>query len=145
MIAPSAWQLALVGSLAWASASDLRSRVIPNASSLGGTVAVALMLASAGGAVLGHLAWGAGLVALLAFAGAMRPGSLGGGDVKLAGLLGVALGPGAIVALTIGLAGALGWALAGALGRRGVSLRERTLPLAPWLALGAAAACGLVG
>lgn len=145
MIAPSAWQLALVGSLAWASASDLRSRVIPDASSLGGTAVVAVLLASAGGAVLSHLAWGLGLVALLAFAGALRPGSLGGGDVKLAGLLGVGLGSLAPLALAIGLSGALAWALSGALGSRDTPLRERTLPLAPWLALGAAAACGLVG
>lgn len=141
----SAWQLALVGFLAWASASDLRSRIIPNGSSLGGTVAVAALLAAAGGAVASHLAWGAGLVALLALAGAMRPGSLGGGDVKLAGLLGVALGPGASFALAIGFGAALAWALAGTVGRGGVSLRGRTVPLGPWLALGAAVACGLVG
>ena len=102
--------------LGWASASDLRTRTIPNACSVGGAVSMAAVsiFADADPVVL---AWSVGLVAVF-FGGAVvcRPRSLGAGDAKLAVLLAAAMGPLSVLALLLGLALALAWCL-GRLGR----------------------------
>ena len=61
---------------------------------------------------------------------------LGMGDVKLAGLLGAALGLDVVPALFLGSLAAALYGLALVV-RHGTSARKRTLPLGPFLALGA--------
>lgn len=97
----------------------------------------ALLRAAAGGAIL----YGLYLALLLA-----RPGGMGFGDVKLAGVLGMALGwlgwgpfvVGAFAAFLIGGVAAVVLMLAGSAG-----LKTR-IPFGPWMVLGAyaGAACG---
>jgi len=68
----------------------------------------------------------------------LRPGSIGMGDVKLAALLGAALGADVLPALTLGFLAVLPLAVAVLL-RQGLAGRAATLPLGPFLALGGAA------
>ena len=69
----------------------------------------------------------------------VRRGAIGMGDVKLAALLGAALGSSAAAALGIGLAAAGGVALFVLATQKRASL-GRELPLGPFLAAGAIAA-----
>ena len=131
--------------LAWASASDLRGRIIPDRCSLLGAVLFTAGLAVGGPGTAAHVAWGVGLLGLFGVAAVARPGALGGGDVKLAGVVGLATGPGAPLAVILGLAAALAWAWCREMLVPGPSDRPRTIALAPWLSLGAAGALGLVG
>src|SRR3982750_1672515 len=95
--------------------------------------ALALAVA-AGGADPVLLAAGTGAFAFLGLAALLRPDGMGMGDAKLAGVMGLALGPPVALALLVALgAGTLYGALAGA----------RTMPFAPFLAMGAVGA--LVG
>lgn len=95
-----------------------------------------------GGAALVSLACGAGYALLL---GAMAWwGGMGGGDLKLGTLLGLALGlvsvPAAMVALPLAfLAGAIAALFVIAKSPLGAR-RGRSIPFGPWLLLGAAAA-----
>ena len=121
--------------LLWLAALDLRERRVPNA-----IVYPALLFELSGAALLGPeralLAVAGGLLAfvvMLALALASR-GAMGMGDVKVAALCGVLLGPGnALRALAFGslLAAAVALAL---LATRRASLRD-SLPLVPFLAL----------
>ena len=72
--------------------------------------------------------------AVLFLAALVNPQGLGMGDVKLAFLIGAALGWSAVPALTLGIFAAFLPALALLLSGRG---RKATLPFAPFLALGA--------
>jgi leader peptidase (prepilin peptidase)/N-methyltransferase len=122
---------------------DLEHRIIPNAVvypaiPLFAAAVVALDLlgreASAVDAGIGFLAFGGGLF-LIAL---IRPGGMGMGDVKLAGLIGLVLGSQGIavvgVAAALGiLAGGVGGAVALAAGRS----RKSALPFGPFLAAGA--------
>jgi leader peptidase (prepilin peptidase) / N-methyltransferase len=67
----------------------------------------------------------------------IRPGAMGLGDVKLAGLLGAALGAPVALALVIGSFAA--WPVALAMVVRKRAVRGATIPLGPFLAVGAAA------
>jgi len=67
----------------------------------------------------------------------IRPGAMGLGDVKLAGLLGAALGAPVALALVIGSLAA--WPVALAMVIRKRAVRGATIPLGPFLAVGAAA------
>jgi leader peptidase (prepilin peptidase) / N-methyltransferase len=116
---------------------DLQARVLPNVIVVPGTAAVlawqvAFCPSKAGEWLLAAL--GAGLFVLLP--ALMRPGAMGMGDVKLAVLLGAALGRDVLIALTIGFAALLPVALWLLIRGRGV--RNATVPLGPFLALGAA-------
>ena len=115
---------------------DIRTRRLPNRIVL---PAAALVLAA-------HVAiepdrafeWVAaavGAAGVLLVAALVYPGGLGMGDVKLALLLGAALGWSVAAALAIGFMAA---ALAGILliVRNGWSARKSTLPLGPFLAFG---------
>ena len=122
---------------------DVEHRIIPNAVvypaiPLFAAAVVALDLAgraaSAVDAGIGFLAFGGGLF-LIAL---IRPGGMGMGDVKLAGLIGLVLGSQGIavvgVAAALGiLAGGVGGAVALAAGRSGKS----AMPFGPFLAAGA--------
>lgn len=127
----------LLLTLAVASATDLRHRVIPNW--LVGLAALAgLALATAGGEVVPALLAGVLAAAPFLAAALIRPEGMGMGDVKLAAVMGIFLGQSVWVALALGLG------LAGLTGIL-VSLGQRlppsriSLPLAPFLALGAGA------
>lgn len=120
---------------------DVAVRLIPNwATGSGALAAVAIGLATAPSAVADQLLAGGVAAALLLLAALVRPGDMGMGDVKLAGMLGLFLGAEVVVAL---LAGFVAAALAGLvlLVRHGAAgARRATLPLGPFLALGASVA-----
>jgi leader peptidase (prepilin peptidase)/N-methyltransferase len=131
----------LLVTLAVASATDLRSRVIPNP--LVALAALAgLAVATAGGEVGSALLMGCLVASPFLAAALVKPEGMGMGDVKLAGVMGICLGPSAWLAIAFGLALA---GLAGvliALGKR-LPPSQTALPLAPFLALGAASALAL--
>jgi leader peptidase (prepilin peptidase)/N-methyltransferase len=116
---------------------DLQARVLPNVILLPATAAVlawqlAFFPASAREWILAAL--GAGFFVLVP--ALIRPGAMGMGDVKLAVLLGAALGRDVLTALTIGFLALLPvamWLLI-----RGRGVRGATVPLGPFLAFGAA-------
>jgi leader peptidase (prepilin peptidase)/N-methyltransferase len=72
--------------------------------------------------------------ALLAY-----PRGMGMGDVKLALLLGVALGKSVAVAMAVGLLAALAVSIV-VLARDGAGARKKAIPFGPFLALGAVVA-----
>jgi leader peptidase (prepilin peptidase)/N-methyltransferase len=120
--------------------SDLRSRRIPD---------LALLTALALAAPVCALSDPSGLPERLLAATAaggflltaalLRPDGMGLGDVKLAGVLGFYLGSRVVEALLIAFAvGSLAGLLV--LLRHGWAARHRTIPFAPFLALGALAA-----
>jgi leader peptidase (prepilin peptidase) / N-methyltransferase len=130
-------RLAVVGAaLAAAAVIDLRERRIPNRIVLPAAGACAVL---AGPAILRHSLAALALVAVLLLLALVQPAALGMGDIKAALLIALALGAAAVPALVIGLG------LAAAVGaacvlRRGRSAFATALPLAPFLAAGAAVA-----
>lgn len=119
---------------------DLEHRIIPNRLTLLGAI-VAIVLGTAldpagepGRLIAGAAAGGFLLIAALAY-----PGGMGMGDVKLALLIGVAVGKPTPVALFLALVLALVPSLV-LFARHGTAARKMTLPFAPFLALG-----GLIG
>lgn len=125
---------------------DLDTRRLPNAIVLPSYVvllvlfSVACLWGGADGASLARaLAGGALLYAFYLALRLMRPGGMGGGDVKLAGVLGIALGWVGWGALVVGafaaflLGGAFGLALLAAK-RAG---RRTAIPFGPWMIAGA--------
>jgi len=116
--------------------SDLRTRLIPDAA-LGAGLAIALpvCLLSDPGGVPARLLAGTAAGGLLLVAALIRPDGMGLGDVKLAGVLGVYLGARVAEALMAAFAAgsAAGLVL---LARHGLSVRSRTIPFAPFLAIG---------
>jgi leader peptidase (prepilin peptidase) / N-methyltransferase len=122
--------------LVWLSSIDLERRVLPNRIVL---PAAAIVLAAQCAAFPGQaVEWvvsaaaaaGFLLLPLLAY-----PSGMGMGDVKLALLLGAALGRLVALALILGLIAAalVGLAL---IARRGLAARKQAIPLGPFLALG---------
>jgi leader peptidase (prepilin peptidase) / N-methyltransferase len=130
----------LVAVLCAVSASDLRSRLIPDAPLVLG---LALALGIGGLAdpdsLPGRLAAGAAAAGFLLAAALVKPDGMGLGDVKLAGVLGTYLGERVIEALLVAFAAGSLAGLALIL-RHGWSGRSRTIPFAPFLALGAVVA-----
>lgn len=116
--------------------TDLTQRRIPNRIVAPATAVCAALLFAQGVDAAQVLA-GLALVALLLGLALARPASLGMGDVKLALLVVAGLGHIAVSAITLGLILA---ALYGALlvVRYGRSAAARSLPLAPFIAGGAA-------
>jgi leader peptidase (prepilin peptidase)/N-methyltransferase len=118
------------------SSIDLQARVLPNRIVFPATAAVlAWQLAFFPGQAAEWIgaALGAGVFMLLP--SLIRPGAMGMGDVKLAVLLGAALGRDVLSALTLGCLAVVPVALWLLVRRRGV--RDATVPLGPFLALGA--------
>jgi leader peptidase (prepilin peptidase)/N-methyltransferase len=131
---PAAW--ALISVLIVAAVIDLRHRIIPNRLILAGLVlGLPLVALQSWTSLLWGVAalFGAGLL-MLAIAVVSR-GGMGGGDVKLAALMGLYLGPaGVAAALFLAfLAGGAAAVLLLATGRKG---RKDPVPFGPYLALG---------
>lgn len=116
---------------------DLDLRLIPDVLTLPGT-GLALLLAVAGGADAREAcAWALAAAAVFAVPAGLAPGSVGWGDVKLAGLMGAALGADVALALAVGL-GVGGLVAVGIVARHRSAARRQTVPFAPPLALGCA-------
>ena len=135
-MAAAVLDVSLVALLGVVTISDLRTRLVPDLA-LAVSLAVALpvsMLSDPGGVperLLAGLAAGAFLLA----AALIRPDGMGLGDVKLAGVLGFYLGARIAEAMLVAFAAG---SIAGLvlLARHGWSARSRTIPFAPFLALG---------
>lgn len=117
------------------SATDLERRIIPNRIVL--PAAAAILAAN----TLLHpsVEWavaGAGAALFLLLAALAYPGGMGMGDVKLALLLGVALGRTVPVAMLAGMIAAL-VPSAVLFARHGAAARKMRIPFGPFLALGA--------
>lgn len=123
-----------------ASATDLRSRVIPNWLMAGAALA-GIVFAATAGRTGSALLFGLLAAAPFLAAALIRPEGMGMGDVKLVAVIGLYLGEQVWIALAIGLALA---GLAGvliSLGKR-LPASETALPLAPFLALGCVTVLG---
>jgi uncharacterized membrane protein (UPF0127 family)/Flp pilus assembly protein protease CpaA len=128
--------LAVLGVLA---VIDVESRVLPNR--IIGPAALGVVLLQASlfpGRVVECLVAAVGASLLLGLPSVMNRRAMGMGDVKLGGLLGLALGGKVLAALTVGSLASVPAALV--LVARGGSLRGATLPFGPFLAFGAAVA-----
>ena len=135
-MADVAW-LGVLATLVIATAAavrDIRERRIPNAIVAAGLLVLAV-LAVGGGRWVDALAGGALGVALVALPRLAGPAAVGGGDIKLAAIVGLGVGvPGVVVAVGLAVAVATPVVVVRAM-RRGEA-RDRTLPFAPYLALG---------
>ena len=123
-----------VGVVVVLSAIDIRRRIVPNRIVL---PAAAVVLA---GRTIAHpsIVWfaaGVGAALFLLVAAVVRPGGMGMGDVKLALLVGFAVGPAVVAGLMVALVAALVPSLA-LLVRHGAGGRTLGFPFAPCLALG---------
>lgn len=124
---------------------DVRVHRLPNALVLPAYPAAGVLLLSAGalGAPVGDLLratlGGALLLMFYALLGLAGPGAMGGGDVKLAGLIGIVLGFTGWGALAVGSAAAfvLGGAAGLVLLLRGRAGRGTAVPFGPWMIAGA--------
>jgi leader peptidase (prepilin peptidase)/N-methyltransferase len=129
--------LALVSMLVLVAVVDLEHRIVPNrvlaAAAAAGLV---LWLLTDPGRVPENLIAGGAAGAALLIPALAYPKGMGMGDVKLAAILGLFLGRSVAPALLAGFA--LG-SLAGLaiIAARGASARRRTIPFAPYLAMGA--------
>jgi len=133
--------LVLVALLVPIALIDLDHRIIPNRlTAIGAVAALAIGAATDLDGVPEQVVAGVAAGGFLLLAALARPGGMGMGDVKLAGMLGLFLGREVAVALLVALvAGTLVGSVV--LARRGVTEGRKTaLPFGPLLALG-----GLVG
>jgi leader peptidase (prepilin peptidase)/N-methyltransferase len=126
--------------LVWVTLKDLEVRRIPNVVVLPAAAIVLVAVA----ALRPHHLLESVLAALAAAAFLVLPslfmrGAVGMGDVKLAFLIGAALGSGTSAALLLGCLAASGAALI-LLARHGSKARRMVLPFAPFLTFGALAA-----
>jgi leader peptidase (prepilin peptidase)/N-methyltransferase len=124
--------------LALASATDLRSRIVPNGLTLAGGLAGLSIAAFDGPAgLMTAVSAGLAVAAPLLLVALARPDGMGMGDVKLVAVLGVFMGWQAWPALLAGLmlASLTGMVIALRGGRRPSAV---ALPLAPFLTVGTA-------
>jgi leader peptidase (prepilin peptidase) / N-methyltransferase len=118
---------------------DIRTRRLPDRIVLpAALIVLAAHIAVAPDRALEWIVAAVGASGVLFLLALIYPDGLGMGDVKLALLLGAALGWSVVGAIAIGFMAA---ALAGLLliARRGWSARKSTIPLGPFLALGSVA------
>ena len=129
--------LVLAGLLVPIALIDLDHRIIPNRlTAVGAVAALAIGAATDLDGVPQQLVAGAAAGGFLLLAALARPGGMGMGDVKLAGMLGLFLGREVAVALLVAL---LAGTLVGVvvMARRGMQEGRRTaIPFGPFLALG---------
>jgi leader peptidase (prepilin peptidase)/N-methyltransferase len=115
-------------------ATDIERRIVPNRIVLPATVVVlALMLAWRPSVEWPVAGFGAAL--FLFITALVYPSGMGMGDVKLALLLGVAVGRAVPVALMVGMLSALVPSIV-LFARHGAAARKMGIPFAPFLALG---------
>ena len=119
-------------------ATDLTHRIVPNRVVLPATTIV-LLLMTAWKPSLEWAAAGLAASALLFLVALAYPGGMGMGDVKLALLMGVALGRAVAVALPLGMLFAIVPAIV-LFARHGSGARKMAIPFAPFLALGSVVA-----
>jgi leader peptidase (prepilin peptidase) / N-methyltransferase len=127
----------LVALLGVVTVSDLRTRLVPDAALLASlAVALPVCLFSDPDAVPERLLAGLAAGGFLLAAALIRPDGMGLGDVKLAGVLGFYLGTRVAEAMLVAFAAGsiVGLVL---LARHGLAARSRTIPFAPFLAIGA--------
>jgi leader peptidase (prepilin peptidase) / N-methyltransferase len=132
-----------VAVLAVLAVKDVEERRIPNVVVLPATaIVLAAVAALHSGRALEAILAGAAASAFLLLPSLFARGSVGMGDVKLALLLGVALGKGVAAALLLGCLAAsiVGVVL---IARHGAAARKTAVPFAPFLALGAVTAIAL--
>lgn len=118
---------------------DLKYRLIPNRLTYPGIVLLlALHLATGSQAATHYLVGGVMAFAIFFLTAWIRPGSLGGGDIKLATLIGLAYGfPNMLLVFLVGtLAGGVAVVYLSMIERRALS---SSIPYAPFLCLGALA------
>lgn len=120
------------------SAIDLEHRIIPNRIVLPAT-AVVLVANTMRDPSLEWLAAGAGAFTFLLVAALIYPAGMGMGDVKLAALMGVALGKTVPVALMAGMVAAMIPSLV-LFARHGAKARKMGIPFGPFLAIGSVVA-----
>lgn len=141
LVSVATLDLALVWTIGWAAffiivaLIDFRYRLVLNVMTYP-AILIALIAAIANPDSLRSVLLGGGFAFAVFFAVAwIRPGDLGGGDVKLAALMGLLFGfPGVLLPLILG--GSLGALTAVALMLRGQG-RSATMPYAPFLCTGA--------
>jgi leader peptidase (prepilin peptidase) / N-methyltransferase len=127
----------LVALLGVVTISDLRTRLVPDAALVASlAVVLPVCLISDPGGLPERLLAGMVASGFLLAAALIRPDGMGLGDVKLAGVLGVYLGVRVAEAMVVAFAAG---SIAGLvlLARYGWSARSRTIPFAPFLAIGA--------
>jgi leader peptidase (prepilin peptidase)/N-methyltransferase len=126
--------------------ADLAAHRLPDRATAPAAVAAAALALAAGGSgvLLRAVACGAAAVAVLALLQAATAGGLGSGDVKLAGVLGLALGQVGPAQVALGLAAGtlLGGVAALALLVGGGARASTAVPFGPWLVLGALVVAG---
>ena len=116
------------------SATDIEHRIIPNRIVLPAAAVVFV----ANTMLHPSVAWavaGLGAALFLLVAALAYPGGMGMGDVKLALLLGVALGPTVVVAMMVGMVSALVPSTV-LYARHGSAARKMRIPFGPFLAFG---------
>jgi leader peptidase (prepilin peptidase)/N-methyltransferase len=124
--------------LAVIAAIDLRWRLVPNKIVGPATAAVlAWQLAFAPGHALEWIVAAASAPVVLLLPSLVKSGAIGMGDVKLAGLLGAALGAAVVPALMLGFIAVVPVAVV-LLARGGASAPRTMIPFAPFMAFGAA-------
>jgi leader peptidase (prepilin peptidase)/N-methyltransferase len=115
-------------------ATDLTHRIVPNLVVLPAAAIVFVLMTVAEPSPEWAIA-GLGAAAFLLVAALAYPGGMGMGDVKLALLMGVALGSTVVVALPLGMIAALVPSVV-LIARHGSGARKIAIPFAPFLALG---------
>jgi leader peptidase (prepilin peptidase)/N-methyltransferase len=126
--------------------ADIAAHRLPDRATAPAAVAAAALALAAGGPglLLQAVACGAGAVGVLALLQAATAGGLGSGDVKLAGVLGLALGQVGPAQVASGLAAGtlLGGVAALVLLVGGGARASTAVPFGPWLVLGALLVAG---
>lgn len=131
---------AFASTLAAVTLTDLEHRIIPNAIlAVSAGIAVALVAIGDPGSAGERAASAAAAFGVLFLVALAYPRGMGMGDVKLAGLMGIYLGPAVAPALIVGFASGAAYGVT-LIARHGAEARKQAVPFGPFLALG-----GLVG
>ena len=136
-MAAAVLDVSLLALLGVVTVSDLRTRLVPDGALLASLlVAISVCVVTDSDGVPVRLLAGLCAGGFLLAAALIRPDGMGLGDVKLAAVLGFYLGAGVIEAMVISFAAG---SVAGLvlIARNGWRARSRTIPFAPFLALGA--------
>jgi leader peptidase (prepilin peptidase)/N-methyltransferase len=115
-------------------ATDLTHRIVPNRVVLPAAAVVLVLMTAAEPSPEWAIA-GVGAATFLLVVALAYPGGMGMGDVKLALLMGVALGRAVAVALPLGMIAAIVPAIF-LFARYGSGARKMAIPFAPFLAVG---------